>query len=495
MRPWSAGRIVSARAAGVTAGACVAAVVWFAAALAYRALEVPATPDAPDPGALEASLPRPEHNVAGRLTAVALRRLAEIERSFVEQEPELRPPLRLTLQGQPLPVRQPPPVSFFQRAADVAARGWSGDDRKLAEWLTVMFGDSWAAKLAEAAGHPTGMTVDPRDANLFVFPPEAPAARTAANLLVARGLKHQAHGEPAAFVGHLRTGLALARNLRHHTTRRAADAGRAVEATLLRGLEHWLGNLEGRPDLLRQALDVLAEHEREPQTDPEEVRRAAFLATRHTFEDPANILRLNERSTFLFPSAGVEADLLRFAWQVPWEKVRLRRLLDELASRDPERSRHAAEHSPYMAFALLPFLAQGTSPDAFAPARPLSRERAALLQLALRLFQVETGRPAEKLADLVPKYVAAVPADPYDGRPFRYRLSRGETLDWPPDDLAASADRAAPVRRVPAGHGILWCVGEDGRDDGGHTQQSPQGPGAVAHEDVIFLVPPPPSGR
>jgi hypothetical protein len=48
---------------------------------------------------------------------------------------------------------------------------------------------------------------------------------------------------------------------------------------------------------------------------------------------------------------------------------------------------------------------------------------------------------------------------------------------------------------VPAGQGILWCVGENKTDDGGHTQESPHSPGEVPGEDVIYLVPLPPGQK
>ncbi len=480
LRPWSAGRLLSARAAGVAGAAVLAVGVWYAEVLDYRVTEIPPAPDAVDVAAFRASLPAPEANVAGRLTASALRRLAEIERAFVDEfadrllpslpEPGRRPAARLSAED-----------AFRARVSAVAAHEWSKGDRRLKDWLDRVLADGWAGQLAEAAGHPTGVAFDPREATLFDSPRQAEAARTAASLLVARGLERQARGEPAVFVDDLRTGLALARNLRHKTLKRSVDAGRAAETIMLEGVERWLRRLDGRPDLLGRALDVLARHEREPQTDPDEVRRAALLAAHNTFADPDSLLISNGGSDFFFPSPAVQASLLRLAWQAPWEEARLRRLLDELASRAPGREGHAVACSPHVRSVRPVFAAEAYSPNSFSPDRPLCRGRAALLQVALRLYQAEKGRPAERLTDLVPKYLAAVPADPFDGRPFRYHLSRGLVFLWP---------WATNFREVPAGQGILWCVG-DGRDDGGHMQWITRVPGAGAH-DVIFLVPPPP---
>jgi hypothetical protein len=49
-------------------------------------------------------------------------------------------------------------------------------------------------------------------------------------------------------------------------------------------------------------------------------------------------------------------------------------------------------------------------------------------------------------------------------------------------------------RYVRAGQGVLWCIGEDGADDGGLRQEgrTAEWEGTVSPEDVIFLVPLPP---
>ena len=62
------------------------------------------------------------------------------------------------------------------------------------------------------------------------------------------------------------------------------------------------------------------------------------------------------------------------------------------------------------------------------------RLHAGQLKLALRQYQIEQGRPADALALLVPRYLPAIPLDPFDGQPFRYRLSRGEFIVWPPPE-------------------------------------------------------------
>jgi hypothetical protein len=383
-------------------------------------------------------------------------------------------------------------------AKNVADRGWLASDGPLGAVLDAAFDDPWARDLAATAELPTGFVADPRDMTFVSRGPELNAAETAAVLLVARGLQRQAQGDPAAFVGHLRTGLALARNLRHHTVSGSVRTGREVESRLAHGVERWLERLDGRPDLLREALGVLRRHADEPPADPEETRGAEFLVTLNSTADPADLQRFGQGFDPFFPIRALnDTGALRLAWQAPWENARIRRALDAFASRDEQMKRLAEELAPPTIRAAF---------KRFNPGLKYGGERwrgpewrcdvpAAVLQVALRLYQEETGRPAERLEELVPKYVPSVPADPFDGQPFRYRLSRGEEIRWAP---SAGSPSGRPVRVVAAGQGVLWSVGQDGRDGGGHSDQSYaplRPPGEGGREDAIYLVPLAPGGR
>src|ERR1019366_9637097 len=86
----------------------------------------------------------------------------------------------------------------------------------------------------------------------------------------------------------------------------------------------------------------------------------------------------------------------------------------------------------------------------------------ARLRVALRLHQATTGKPATDLNQLVPASIAAIPLDPYDGQPFRYRLSAGEKIE----DMPVPDEDGTPIAttlEIPAGQGILWSAGPDGR--------------------------------
>src|SRR5262249_7858767 len=112
------------------------------------------------------------------------------------------------------------------------------------------------------------------------------------------------------------------------------------------------------------------------------------------------------------------------------------------------------------------------------------------LQVALRLYRAEKGREAPSLEALVPRYLTAMPADPFDpaGHPFRYRVSRGELIEegWTTNPRTGKAERDR--RRVRAGQGLLWSVGRDGRDDGGRRNNGGAFFGVDDQSDWVFLL-------
>jgi hypothetical protein len=478
-RSREAGRLTAGRAVGVAGVALLTAGLATAASWWHRATEMPPVADAVDVEAFRASLPGPKENVGGQLTLEALQSLLAVETRFSGVDVLQRGGRRLF---------------FFDitNAGKVTEHGWKAADALLGDFLDRTFAtDDWARKLADAAAQPTGTLLAPRGTTPALVAPEFRIAGTAATLLAARGLQLQEAGQPEAFLDHLETGLALARTERHFADNVGAIRSASVEATLCRGVERWLERLDGRPDLLRRALALLTSHLNAPRPDPEIMRRVELLTMTNAFADPADVPRSGRGNDPFFRLALNDTPFLRYSWHVPWEKVRLRRVLEGIESADPEVRKLTEGMAPPVVksvYFLFSSFARFRSPP-WGPRHQYAC-RAAALQVALRLYQAETGRAAEKLTDLVPKYLAAVPLDPYDGQPFRYRISRGETIDWPPDDVTVGT--LTVKRDVPAGQGILWAVGLDQKDDGGHTQEWEEQNLKVPDQDRISLVPLPP---
>ena len=65
------------------------------------------------------------------------------------------------------------------------------------------------------------------------------------------------------------------------------------------------------------------------------------------------------------------------------------------------------------------------------------------LIIALKAYKVENGRLPEKIEDLVPEYLKALPLDEFDGKPLRYSREKQ----------------------------VVYSVGKDGKDSGGMTKE------------------------
>ena len=80
-------------------------------------------------------------------------------------------------------------------------------------------------------------------------------------------------------------------------------------------------------------------------------------------------------------------------------------------------------------------------------ARAIARLRATIAALGVERFRLANGRLPDKLSDLVPKYLDAVPLDPFDGKPLRYKkLKKGFRV---------------------------YSIGKDKKDDGGVEKDFP----------------------
>ena len=78
-------------------------------------------------------------------------------------------------------------------------------------------------------------------------------------------------------------------------------------------------------------------------------------------------------------------------------------------------------------------------------ARCIALLRTAQAALGMERYRLAHGKLSDSLSDLLPEHLAAVPIDPFDGQPLRYkRLAKGY---------------------------VVYSVGEDGKDDGGDEKK------------------------
>lgn len=472
---WAGDRLLSWGGAARIAAACAAALGVTAAGLWYRAVELP---DVEEPAGYRtwlAGLAALDEAPASRHVRAGVVRFDDARRGLQGR----RPTKPLIAEGQPTNTTE----GFLQQCRFVAARGWPAGADELAAWLDEVFAGDWHAELARAAPLPVGLAEHPVRFDWARSHQSYDAAGAAGAALAARGLQRQRlHDDPGAFVGHLEAGLALSRNLAHNSTMMAAWAANDIERLQLRALEWWLEGLRGRPDLLRRALAAVRRHAELAPRDPVANRMAEYLVATEALAQPASL------GPYDGPVLGLgqpEADaaLLRGAWSVPWERARRERLL-RLAFWGGDRFPPPGH---VQLFLIAPNALSLRRREAPRP-RGECRRAAAVVQAALRLYEAEKGRPAARLGELVPAYLAEVPADPYSGRAFGYRVSQGEVIARP-----RAAEQGWPVA---AGQGVLWSVGEDGGDDGGRRQgrgEDDEGRSG-AGEDLIWLVPRP-AGR
>jgi hypothetical protein len=490
---WASDRLLSWTTASYVAATVVLCAGMFALGLWYRVAEIPDTPEPEDFRQFLADLPTPEENEAGRLIRGGCSRVADLRSDWVRQAQRLG--------GGPEAVRAGPAESdFIRQVSDVPIHGWPDDKKQLAALLDYIFKQNWWKQFDEASRHPTGVVEDPRNLTAASLLKTLEPARLAASLFAARGLQAQKmKRDPAMFVDHLAITLALVRNLQNQAPSVPAIVARSIEASQLEALTRWLEQLDGRPELLARVAKELHDHRVSLPPDYHEQYLADYLVSLNSLDRP------EEWVGRWFPGEGIvvsEPLLLQLCWRVPTEHLRQMRLLRTWHWGELEEQRLL----PRQSLATIPPSFRGSKLEPGHLNRLVGLE-AAQLMVALRRFWAETGRPAEQLEQLVPKYLPRIRTDPFSGRPFRYRLSQGEEIVWPvvqqqwqagaaggapmaagPGDIPGAA--AEPMRIVPAGQGILWSVGPDGRDDEGKRQGLGRGKGeTLPGEDLIYLVP------
>jgi hypothetical protein len=88
--------------------------------------------------------------------------------------------------------------------------------------------------------------------------------------------------------------------------------------------------------------------------------------------------------------------------------------------------------------------------------------RLATTALAVERFRLANGKLPENLNELVPQFLSAVPADPFDGKPLRYHpLTKGY---------------------------VVYSVGQDGHDDGGREKAADWNSADETTYDITFTV-------
>jgi hypothetical protein len=222
---------------------------------------------------------------------------------------------------------------------------------------------------------------------------------------------------------------------------------------------------EARPAVRSQVLELIADLLDESSS------RQSFLHWMHSWRMDA--VDLVSRHFKRDPS--LMERFIRPVWEL--DALRMVRILSQMAdaAREPNLQAARAKQPPIpirgeasLDQAARPFSEK--SPRLFEAVfrmqyRSLASRRLAAVALAIRLYRADhRGMWPRSLSDLVPTYLAAVPADPLagDNRPLSY------LRDAPASSFEAGVLSMAGVSGGPFAAGpLIYSVGTDGTDDGG----------------------------
>ncbi|HTK78585.1 MAG TPA: hypothetical protein VL371_25225 [Gemmataceae bacterium] len=543
MRAWVAGRLGSVRSVAGLAAACLIAVGGVAGGIAYRTFELPAPAGRLDHptrvGRLEA-----EKYEAGRLVRQALEQFGQ---HYSKVDARFAPPIGVeggmpggAPMGMPGPQGPPaapgstppvgemggppeggpqraglpqgPPEDLLTRATRTLTHGWPTRDDQLNRWLDDLFQGEWVATLRAAVGKPAGVPINSANGESGLVN----TASLAGALLAARSLQLQHRGDFESALDPLESALTLSANLQSFPTGYQLAAALNIERQALGTLGEWTGGVGARPELLRRALAAVRANDRGP-SPMQSVADIEFDRTPWTMPPPWQYD--GGRNDF-------ERSLVPFAGAVVWEADRYGRFVKAVregyvryagldfrtaaaafgnssrqtdvtagqgifsrwigptglvASRD-ETGRLLIEfvnRSPWLKDAPMVFV-----PELSQWYNVQTQLQGSSIRLGLMLYQCDHGRLPDSLEELVPTYLPSLPADPYSGGPFHYRISPGERIRMLPFGEEPNA-----FRDLVAGAAVAWSVGPNLANDGGRTQEPNAGYSGIADGDVLFIVP------
>lgn len=464
MSEWTRGQIASRSGLTKLTMIIVAVLTLVGGSIAYRWIEVPVVPEVEEDLAFAQSIPVKDDKNAGQ-------EVRRILGSFkpVYEELRKRPAMKFDMdrdrfRGSPLRTRTPAfTETVSMQLSSILKTGYPPDRPDFDDYLTdfnkrLAITEDWIA----LRDKPTGVAFDPQDYNLIALLPELQDSREFFLTMTVRGLREQALGRPDVFLDDVESLLAMVRTIRSKTFSVVSLTMTSMEGSVIfAAIPRWLERLGHDPQRLARLQSILARHESEPPESPRTFHLAQMVIMRNSIRDPQGwyvkfqSFGMDDKPRASKEQFETEANLLQFAWNVPWEKERLRRAFGlanaansppgwtlknayrRWAGQPPVPGKTPEEYLEGLAgFSTMNQLFNnGGSPswlrDIAGPNRPeidqrrLMNLRAAQTLVALRRFEAVRGQLPATLDELVPDYLPAVPIDPYSQKPFRYERVGG----------------------------------------------------------------------
>jgi ABC-type transport system involved in multi-copper enzyme maturation permease subunit len=407
--------------------------------LAWRVLEVEEIAEGNEDIVFSKSLPSFDELQAGRdLRRAAsefrrdydMRRYERIKTPYFGPEDEVE---------QLEPNHLPTIASQIER---ILANGYPANRPELDRWLDYFHPAtsecSWDQELQTILKKPTGVVEDPNEMGFSSTIVNTESLRYLAEILIALGLRAQRDGNPAEFVDRFEQCLAMVRNIKNYGQEMPVIFARGIELRALQGLQSWIqADTVNDPALTKRLLAALRYHDeiepykpRNTQLAEQTVRRGLINSSEQWL--PRYISQGEERRNVndISTRADTQANLISFFWAVPWEKERLRRTIG-LGNSPSYQTRQSQYQRGIPAGWMFDLRFQnqwmGRRMD---EANLQVQRRAMIVSLALRLHHKDVGSFPKTLQDLVPKYLAALPNDPFEAtssKTFGYRVTTSET--------------------------------------------------------------------
>ncbi|MFO0935442.1 MAG: ABC transporter permease [Gemmataceae bacterium] len=453
MRDWTVGRIAKGRGFVKLVMAIALPILLIAGGIAYRALDVPVCPEMDDDIRFSKALPTTDDQQPGRVLKRAISQFTNIHDETKQHRAE-------SFFGDPYTRRnwlQNPTTQHMMVDNQIGYSvhvGYPPDRLDFNFYLDVHFKNTeWLDEWRKILGKPPGVLIDPNDTNEFTPIMEIEQVGSMLKVLEVRCLQQQLAGNPAVAVEYFDLLLTAIRSMRHQTILIshlvAARHEREVVATIMR----WLERLDREPVLLKKLADVLERHLQASVEDPRNLLLANQVMLRNTITNLDRWFNRYRINRSMQDRHEIEANLLQFCWNVPWEKERLHRAVGLYNSANPPPSLTdrlitqlkwpitggttviASEPKTYFAgMAVSPLFEYSQGIDLFRITRQektrLTELRSTRLIVALRQFEAEKGHLPESLDELVPKYLSELPIDPYSAAkaPFHYERSQGKSV-------------------------------------------------------------------